>query len=262
MLYPSSAFVSTSEHPLDDQAYRAACRERLDAAGALVLERFVNAPTITALQEEAETLYGLAYYCEQSHNIYLTEPGAGPDTEDPELAVRLHVSDKGCVPHDQVPDASPLRAVYECPVFREFLQAVLGHSVYPYADPLASINVHFFDEGQQLGWHYDNSSFAVTLLIQSPEGGGAFEYLKDCRDSAAGSEQAERLRGLFAGSVEPQRLSLPAGTLALFRGRDSLHRVTPTRGLRRRVLVSLAFNTEPGVSLSENARMMFFGRLN
>jgi len=40
-----------------------------------------------------------------------------------------------------------------------------------------------------------------------------------------------------------------------------MHRVTPTEGDKTRMLVVLAYNTEPNISLSESARMTFFGRL-
>ncbi len=43
--------------------------------------------------------------------------------------------------------------------------------------------------------------------------------------------------------------------------RDGVHRVTPVKGGRTRMLVVLAYNTEPDVSLSESARMTFYGRL-
>ena len=52
-----------------------------------------------------------------------------------------------------------------------------------------------------------------------------------------------------------------AGDLMLFRGRDALHRVTPSQGEITRMLVVLAYNAEPNVSLSESARMTFYGRL-
>ena len=51
-------------------------------------------------------------------------------------------------------------------------------TLYEYEDPLSSINIHYAKEGQELGWHFDNSSFAVTLLLQKLLGGGVFEYVK------------------------------------------------------------------------------------
>ena len=47
----------------------------------------------------------------------------------------------------------------------------------------------------------------------------------------------------------------------MFRGRDAIHRVAPVEGTATRMLAVLAYNAEPGVSLSESARMTFFGRL-
>jgi len=61
--------------------------------------------------------------------------------------------------------------------------------------------------------------------------------------------------------VPPDVLTIEPGTLVLFRGRNSMHRVTPTEGDRTRYLVVLAYNDQPGISLSENARMTFYGRL-
>ena len=51
------------------------------------------------------------------------------------------------------------------------------------------------------------------------------------------------------------------GTLVPFRGRNAIHRVTPTVDARTRILVVLAYNAKPGIALSEAARMTFFGRL-
>jgi hypothetical protein len=51
------------------------------------------------------------------------------------------------------------------------------------------------------------------------------------------------------------------GTLVMFRGRNSIHRVTPTSGDICRILVVFAYNAEPDIALSEAARMTFFGRL-
>lgn len=140
--------------------------------------------------------------------------------------------------------------------------AVLDEAeLHEYGDTLSSINLHYASEGQELGWHFDNSSFAITLMIQQPEKGGAFEYVKDVRDADNGEMNYALTEKILDGEVGTKTLTMEAGTLVLFRGRNSMHRVTPVKGKRTRMLVVLAYNTEPGISLSESARMTFFGRL-
>ena len=60
---------------------------------------------------------------------------------------------------------------------------------------------------------------------------------------------------------EPVRtLDFDPGDLVLFRGRNAMHRVTPTRGETTRILVVFAYNDQPGVALSESALQTFYGR--
>ena len=152
--------------------------------------------------------------------------------------------------------------IYDSADFRRFLAAVVGEdALFEYADPLSSINVHFADEGQELGWHFDNSSFAVTLLLQAPHAGGQFQYVRDLRDSDAGDMNYQGVSDVLDGQMAPTDLDIAPGTLVLFRGRNSMHRVTPAIGPLTRILVVLAYNNTPGISLSEAARMTFFGRL-
>ena len=67
---------------------------------------------------------------------------------------------------------------------------------------------------------------------------------------------------ILDGAIDAEKLAICPGDLILFRGRNSMHRVTPTLGDRTRILVVLAYNSEPGISLSESARMTFFGRID
>ena len=67
--------------------------------------------------------------------------------------------------------------------------------------------------------------------------------------------------GVLDGAGDPEELTMGAGDLVLFRGRNALHRVTPVEGDQTRILAVLAYNTEPGLSLSPAARLTFFGRL-
>ena len=97
---------------------------------------------------------------------------------------RQIISSKGCITTDQVPEQSGLKIIYDAPEFRKFIATIVGEpALYEYADPLSSINVHYADEGQELGWHFDNSEFAITLLLQAPQSGGQFEYVRDLRYS-------------------------------------------------------------------------------
>lgn len=255
-----NAIVDTTSYPMNDWQFRTTCRETLARDGALVLPGFLTAEAIAAVRREGEENQGLAYYCSQQHTVYL-------QPVDPTFAAdhprnRMVDSSKGLIADDQVPANSPLRVLYKSELFRDFLCDVLGEAaLYDYADPLSSVNIHYAKKGQELGWHFDNSSFAITLMIQEPERGGAFEYVSDLRDADNGESNFEGVRQVLDGETEPRVLAMGAGALVLFRGRNSIHRVAPVEGERTRMLVVLAYNAEPGVELSESARETFYGRL-
>jgi len=252
--------LNLDRYPLNSAELRAECRGTLDEDGVLVLPGFLTTAAIASLQSEGAENQHLAYYTADSHNIYLSPPDPEYSAEHPRN--RQVSSSKGCITTDQIPAGSALRQLYDAPVFREFLCAVLNEAeLHPYADPLSSINLHYAGAGQELGWHFDNSSFAITLMIQDPEDGGRFEYVKDVRDADSGDMNYAFSGKVLDGEVPTKTLSMGAGTLVLFRGRNSMHRVTPVKGQRKRMLVVLAYNTEPGISLSESARMTFYGRL-
>lgn len=252
--------VDLEQYKLGDEQFRSKSKGTLDEKGVLVLPGFLKPAAITSIQKEGDENKHLAYYTADSHNIYLTPPDpAFPDSHPRNREV---ASSKGCITTDQIPGDSVLRTLYDAPEFRDYLCAVLGENVlHEYADSLSSINLHYASEGQELGWHYDNSSFAITLLIREPEHGGEFDYVKDVRDADNGEMNYELSGKILDGEIPTERLTMDPGALVLFRGRNSMHRVTPTQGDRTRMLVVLAYNSEPGISLSESARMTFYGRL-
>jgi hypothetical protein len=247
-------------HPLGDPTYAARCRSELDAAGALVLRGFFTPETIARVVAESAHREPDAYYAASTHNVYLTP-------RDPELAPghtfnRQVGSSKGLIADDQIPEGSPLREVYDDDTFRQFLCRVLDvEQIHPYADSMSSINVHFASVGRELGWHFDNSSFAVTALFQAPEAGGVFEYVADLRDADAGEMAFDQVAAVLDGHATVRTLDFSPGDLVVFRGRNALHRVTPTEGSVTRILVVFAFNDQPGIGLSESALTTFYGRV-
>ena len=251
--------IDVERHPIDDDAYERLCRSRLDAEGAVVLEGFFTGEAIAKVISESAHREAEAYYAASTHNVYLTPSDSTREADHP--FNRQVGSSKGLIADDQVPADSPLRKVYNDHTFRRFLCGVLGiEQIYPYADRLSSINVHFAAAGEELGWHFDNSSFAVTMLLRAPGGGGEFQYVPAVRDADAGDMGFEGVARVLDGLKPTRTLAFDPGALVLFRGRNAMHRVTPTEGSITRMLVVFAFNDEPGIGLSESALMTFYGR--
>ncbi len=246
--------------PLLDKKFVSNCFEVLSREGALTIKNFLKSKTISSLVEEAKNNQHKAYYSDSTHNIYLTPSDDSlPDDHIFNLQIK---SSKGCITTDQIPDNSALKAVYTSEVFKNFIAAIVGEkTLYEYEDPLSSINIHYAKHGQELGWHFDNSSFAVTLLLQKPLDGGVFEYVKNVRNSESGEMGFDKAKEVVKGKIAPSVLDLDPGTLVLFKGRDSMHRVTPTVGKQTRYLVVFAYNSKPGVSLSKSAQKTFYGRV-
>lgn len=252
--------IAVGVHPITDAAYVEQCRSELDVAGALVLNNFFAQHTIEQIVKASAPKEAGAYYANSTHNAYLTPIDETLPSDHPRN--RQIVSSKGLIADDELPDDSPLRAVYNDPDFRTFLCGVLGvDSLHPYDDDLSSINVHFAAEGMELGWHFDNSAFAVTMLLQAPVGGGIFEFVPHVRDADAGDQAYETVGRILDREVPVETLDFDPGALVLFRGRNALHRVTPTRGDVTRMLVVFAFNDQPDVALSDSALTTFYGRL-
>ena len=253
--------VDVKSYPLADQSFRTSCRETLNQTGVLVMRHFLNPECVAAIKHEGDDGKHRAFFCHQEHNVYLTPPDVAFPKDHPRN--RTVISSKGCITDDVIPADSPLRALYDSEEFRTFLCSVLDESsLYEYADPLASINLHYAEPGQELGWHFDNSSFAITLMIQEPEEGGKFEYVGGMRDAENDEMNFNGVEKILDGAIKPEQLNMDAGAIVLFRGRNAIHRVAPVKGSRTRMLAVLAYNSEPGIALSESARMTFFGRLN
>ena len=251
--------IDTEKHPVLDEKFRAKCKDTLDQTGVLILREFLRATAIATIYQEALDGREKAYFCTQSHNVYLME--ADPSFASDHPRNREVISSKGCICDDIIPAQSPLRYLYNSEDFKFFLCTILGEeALYEYADPLSSINLHYAKPGQELGWHFDNSSFAITLMIKAPEKGGQFEYVSEMRNSKKGEMNFDGVRAVLDGKILVETLNLKPGDLVLFRGRDAIHRVAPVEG-GKRILVVLAYNTEPGIALSESARQTFFGRL-
>jgi hypothetical protein len=62
------------------------------------------------------------------------------------------------------------------------------------------------------------------------------------------------------GQDRPRQIGLSAGTLNVFAGKNTAHRVTPVEGDTSRVIAVFSYYETPDVMFSEEERIGFYGR--
>ena len=193
---------------------------------------------------------------ERLHNIYF-KPVDGLPENHPALQEFRTSNRTLCA--DQI-GGSPLLRLYEWPEFATFLAATLDKpELHVMEDPLARVNVMSYREGQELNWHFDRSEFTTTMLLQAPEQGGGFEYRTGLRtDDDPNLEGVAQL--LQGNDPESRIIMLSPGTLNVFKGKNTAHRVTPVSGNKERVVAVFSYYEKPGVIFSQSERLGFYGR--
>ena len=256
--------VDRERYPIDDldgpsgRALVARCRSELAAVGACELPGFLERDAVEQIVAEIPQWGATPHRTETTHDIEFSGTEAELADDEP---LRTQVrSAKSLIAYDQIPDASPLRAVYESDELTAFVGAALDvQPLFRQADEIGALNVMLYDPGDELGWHFDNADFVVTLMLQEASAGGAFEYVPMLR--GAEDKNPRGVAALLAGDRTGVRtLSPEPGTLALFRGRLSPHRVTPIERDTRRINAVLAYSDAPDARLTASARRIFFGR--
>ena len=208
--------------------------------------------------DEAEDLAPRAHHSGGEATAYLEFP----DFDLPEDHPRLRFAPYGvsAVGYDIIPRTAVLRRLYECDALLGFIAAVLDRGpLYRYGDPFGALNLSVMGAGDELQWHFDQTDFVVSLAIQSAERGGDFEVVPRIR--SAHDECYPQVARILAGDdTGVVTLAMTPGTLLIFEGRHSLHRVSPIGGKRLRHVGLLAYDTKPGTMGSDLLRMDRYGR--
>jgi hypothetical protein len=184
-----------------------------------------------------------------------------PDLQASHPLRRFYERSNAFVPADNFGPESILRAIYAWPEFAPFIQESLGEQkFFPYADPLADVIVNLAVEGNGFPWHFDTNNYTVTLAIQNAESGGDFEYSPYLRTPT--DENYESVEAVLDGDPTLVRsLSLEPGDLQIFKGRYSLHRVTPLTGPRTRYVAIFSYVEEPAMVGSPERTQQLYGRV-
>lgn len=256
--------LSLGAYPIDQvdspagKALVERCRRDLEATGACELKNFVNAEGLQLLVRESAELEKEAFFNGVVGNAYLDEPSA--DLPLDHVRRQTEPTHLGVVAYDQFPRTSLLRQIYEWPALMQFIGHVLKlEKIYPYGDPLGALNLSVMRDGDYLRWHFDQTDFVSSLMIRNSDEGGHFEYIPNLRSSQ--EENYEKVRAVLRGSRdEVVQLANAPGSLVLFMGRYSMHRVTPIRGKTSRLIGLFGFDTKPGVVSSDHLRKIRYGR--
>ena len=256
--------VDLGRYPINDPAspeYRVlvqACRDQLRDSGVAQLAGFLTPAAVSEMLALASQLVSRAWASNQAHTVYFepADDAAGPGHP----RALLQHSAKKAIAYDLIPSGAPIRQLYESDDLTGFIAAVLGKQVlYRSADPLDALEIAIFDDGDELGWHFDNSEFSVTVMYQESETGGHFDYYPWLRDEDHDNYPAVQ-EILHGGSEGVVRLPASPGTLAVFRGQHALHRVTPVSGPVPRINSVLTYGERPGMKLNQLTQTLFYGR--
>lgn len=238
----------------------AAARKAFETTGVATLPAFL--PTAALLSATAEVGAKLvqAHNADVRHNVLQRDP----DPLLPPDAVRNREQHTrvSCLATDLLNPRGALRLLYASDTLIEIIASVVGRERdHPYrlADPLGACSVNVYQKGWGTGWHFDESLFTVTLSLESASRGGEFEFSLPLR---ASSEELPISVGAYLDGTAahpPSVKPFAPGTLSVFAGRHSLHRVTPVEE-GRRVSAVLCFADTPGVVNSPLVQRTYWGR--
>jgi hypothetical protein len=247
--------IDLDRYPIDrlnskaGQLLVARCRSDLDDCAAATLPSFIRQAEIANLVEEAESLVQVAHRYDGDSVTFYEEDDIGySDTDSLESVVRSarHPNRYCQILNYQIPNHSDLRAIYLWPPLTEFIRQVLNvEQLFLSQCPHLALTMKVAYEGDTDGWHYDPNDGVITLVLQTADNGGEFEYAPNIRNKI--NQNYAGVDRLFKSpDVEATRPILEPGTFTFFNGRHSMHRVRQVGSTRQPRIVSIfSFDQRP-----------------
>ena len=237
--------INYDRYPIADQDARAVivtrARQQLADSGSASFPEFVHPDALQNMIEEGLAKHTLAY--RRNQQLTINGKGAPGMTSGAEGTQRTSAYRMWVLGSDLLSPEGAIRRLYSSDDMRNLVrEAVEVSALFAVADPLIDVNLTYMGDGDQHGWHFDDNEFVVSLILQLPESGGAFEYAPGA--SSLDSAQIEDILNGRSGLTRTQMVA--PGTLLVFRGSRALHRVAPIQGDKRRIIALLSYHTEPG----------------
>ena len=256
--------VDTPRYPLHalqgsaGAALMESCRRRMREEGVCRLAAFLSSAGLGILRREALALRGRAHHSDVYHTPWYAEPDSSLPEDDPRAAALEFAV--GYVGRDRLPAAGAIETLFGSEPLLALVQAMLGSgSIFRFDDSLGSLNVTVMGRGESLGWHFDACEAVASVLLESAEEGGGFEYIPPF----TGTEEEVRVRVarvLRGDGSEAIEVPMKPGDFVLFRGRHSLHRVTPVAGNRERLMLLMSYDDVKERPADTRSNVDLFGR--
>jgi hypothetical protein len=262
MSTPLSALVDLERYPLHEESRFAPiaerCRAQLKESSFASLPGFLRSGVAETMTSEVLEAIPRAYRRDQSFSAYSeSRPEQYPADH---VRLRKHESRQFVIATDILSKTGQLRSLYgDETLTRRIAQILDEPALFPLADPVMACTATVMYEGDTHGWHFDLNDFVVSILLQTPEAGGTFDFAPNIRKD--GEENYAGVAAALDGRSQSVRsVRVEAGTLLLFCGRRALHRVPPVRGKVPRVIALLSYDRKPGVRYGSEAYVRVVGR--
>jgi hypothetical protein len=257
-------FLDLDKYPIDQpgsEPYLALvnrCQDDLVEKGMFNLDGLLLSNACQIAVDEIDPVMQTASFTHRrKHNIYFLKDI--PELEPSHPALRKVETINHTICADQILDSIVVKIYEYEPLIRFIADTMQKSQLFTMPDPLARVNVMAYRAGEALNWHFDRSEFTITLLLQNPEAGGLFEYRSDLRsDSNPNYDGVARL--LNNEDSKRQSIQACAGTLTVFRGKNTAHRVTPIEGNKERIVTVYSYYEQPDRFFSDEELLGFFGR--
>jgi len=264
-------------------------RRKFQTEGAVTFPHFLTEEALQAAVNDCRAQEDAAFTTDDTHTAYLQ----APDTQQyPANSVYNHKmrTQVASIAFDELSKESPLVQLYQHRTLLQLVSLIVQKEpLYLSADPIGCCSINVFRPGYHHSFHFDESEFSTTIMLQeaSNTDTGLFQFtrpLRDITDDLALSKVAATIEtyddntciqafaesaSVVAAGVDVtiappppplHTLDFKPGTLSIFSGSRSLHRVTQIKGTQSRLVAVLTFASTPGFVNTSETQTLFWGR--
>ena len=245
----------------DRAALVARLKRELDENQYVSLPDFIRPEARERAVQDAIEALPHAHQNSSNRNCYLQRQG-GPSLPAAHPRNMMLEARARMLAYDRIPDDCPVKTLYHWEPVRRMVAEIVGTDpLYDNEDPCQPVNLVCYRTGDQSAWHFDSTNaFTMTLMLQASEQGGEFEMVPDTRSDE--DQNYDYVRRVLQGECPQDVVSVArsAGALCIFRGCNSVHRVSPAEGKTMRIMGVFVYEREPGVIGDPEVNATIYGR--